>query len=872
MKQQNSLWQRGLCLLLGLVMMLGLLPVFAVAKTVSEPIKTSNIADQNYTYDRWSNPIKSHLVDNGDGTFTRVEYTGEEVTVERYDSSFGFVSGSTVAMELPLFGGFYAGTNSNFLVFGQANPKESDSAEVVRVVRYSKDWKRVGSASLYGANTVLPFEAGSLRFAEYNGYLYIRTAHNMYADANGTNHQANLTMNVRISDMVMTDSYSKKMNSRYGYISHSFNQFIAVADGQLVAVDHGDALPRAVVLTRYLTAAGQDKFIKDPAVVEIDGVLRYKYADTVNVLNIGGASGNNDTGVALGGFEISNSHYLIAGNTIDQSKTFNHLGQRNIFISATAANNFTTGGTKLYYLTSYTAGDAVTLDNPQFVKINQDRFVVLWKETVNGTSTMHWAFVDGTGAPTGEHYSGGGALSDCQPIISNGKLVWYVTSNSAPAFMTIDLQNPAQMTHQHVGTYSFVKYPTTNGTGMLSSVCAVCGADGEDVIMPAIGGCDEYYLNTTEKAPTCTETGFGYYKWSKMPDYDAPQYSFGGDIPALGHRFTAGVCTVCGQKELTVVQPTLGLKYPTLTFEDVITMNVFFTAENIQDVVEMGLITYKSQVSEWNVENAEAVVPGYVLDPSGFYVASTEGIAAKDMGDTYWFAVYAKLKDGTYTYTKLVSYSPTTYAYNQLSDPAMSKLVIAMLNYGAAAQTYFDYKTDSLMNARLTAEQNASIESYRADMLDSISTVTAEKAANFTRTATGFASRYPTISFEGAFSIDYFCKPSATVKGDIILYYWNQADFDACDVLSIDNATGAMKLEKSGDVYATAVEGIAAKDLDKGIYVAFVYTDGSSTYCSGILGYSIGMYCQSLASGTDTMAPFARATAVYGYYAKQTFN
>ena len=60
--------------------------------------------------------------------------------------------------------------------------------------------------------------------------------------------------------------------------------------------------------------------------------------------------------------------------------------------------------------------------------------------------------------------------------------------------------------------------------------------------------------------------------------------------------------------------------------------------------------------------------------------------------------------------------------------------------------------------------------------------------------------------------------------------------------------------------------------MDKGIYVSFVYSDGTNTYCSGILGYSIGMYCQGLASGSDAMAPFAAATAVYGYYAKQTFN
>ena len=67
------------------------------------------------------------------------------------------------------------------------------------------------------------------------------------------------------------------------------------------------------------------------------------------------------------------------------------------------------------------------------------------------------------------------------------------------------------------------------------------------------------------------------------------------------------------------------------------------------------------------------------------------------------------------------------------------------------------------------------------------------------------------------------------------------------------------------------VDGIAAKDLDKGVYVTFCYTDGTTEYCSGILNYSIGDYCTGKAAGTTTMAPFAAATAVYGYYAEAYF-
>jgi hypothetical protein len=73
--------------------------------------------------------------------------------------------------------------------------------------------------------------------------------------------------------------------------------------------------------------------------------------------------------------------------------------------------------------------------------------------------------------------------------------------------------------------------------------------------------------------------------------------------------------------------------------------------------------------------------------------------------------------------------------------------------------------------------------------------------------------------------------------------------------------------------YQAAVESIAAKDLDQTIYVAAVYSDGTATYCSGVLAYSIGSYCVSQAAKTgDDISGLAAATAVYGYYAKIYFG
>lgn len=95
--------------------------------------------------------------------------------VENYSAAGKKTGSKTVAMELSLFGGFYSGSDHNYFVFGQANPNDSDEEEVMRIVKYSKDFQRIGAVSVYGANTNIPFEAGSLRMTETAGKLYIHT-------------------------------------------------------------------------------------------------------------------------------------------------------------------------------------------------------------------------------------------------------------------------------------------------------------------------------------------------------------------------------------------------------------------------------------------------------------------------------------------------------------------------------------------------------------------------------------------------------------------------------------------------------------------------------------------------------------------------
>ena len=233
------------------------------------------------------------------------------------------------------------------------------------------------------------------------------------------------------------------------------------------------------------------------------------------------------------------------------------------------------------------------------------------------------------------------------------------------------------------------------------------------------------------------------------------------------------------------------------------------------------------------------------------------------------------MNDGTYVYSKLAPYSPKTYAYNQLkgSNAALKSLMVAMLNYGTTAQYYFGYKTDNYVNKDLTAEQKALIMKYSSSLVSSNAKVDSSKVGIFTNN-NGFSKRTPAVSFEGAFCINYFLTPSKTpAKGNVRLYYWTQEAYDAAPILQASNASGSIKMVDDGTgVYHAVIDGISAKDINKTIYVAAGYIYDSASYCTGVLPYSIGTYCASKASTTDTIQPLAKATAVYGYYAQQMFG
>ena len=443
-------------------------------------------ASQNYSannYQVYGSVVRSYLTEGEGKGLTRVEYIpGKGVQVEDYSPQYKLLKSRTVPCELNEFGGFYSGKDANFLVFGQENKAESDDVEVLRVVKYSKGWERLGQCSIKGANTYIPFDAGSLRMAEAGTQLYIHTCHEMYLANDGFHHQANMTFVVNEGTMEVAQSYYGIMNiAQAGYVSHSFNQFVQSDSDYVFRVDHGDGSPRAISLTRCRV---------DGKITDVSYTLPFP---------IKGGSGDNRTGVSVGGFELSSDNCLIAGNSVNQdsNEDYDPQGKRNVFLTVTGKG---LDVSNTIWLTDYKEGSDITVRTPCLVKVGQEQFLIMWEEYNSKLkkTKVKMAVVDAEGEKVSGVVETGLRLSDCVPVFTTDGLVkWYVTDGKSVNFCTVDPYNLSAVkgeleiqevtdspicTNHKWSNGVATKSPTCRRYGEKEYTCTICGQVKTEIV------------------------------------------------------------------------------------------------------------------------------------------------------------------------------------------------------------------------------------------------------------------------------------------------------------------------------------------------------------------------------------------------------
>ena len=365
--------------------------------------------------------------------YERVYYNGSVVRIERYDTEFNKTGGMSIPMELSYWGGFYSDNDFYFLVEGEANTDEKDDAEVIRVIKYDKDWNRLGAASitgnlsLFGGDVRYPFDNGSVKMAEKDGILYIVTGHQSYVDPMyNMGHQGLLMMAVDIQNM--TGSVVKCDNW------HSFAQYIGIFNDDIYLLELSEG-NRCTNLKKIETTSG-----------------RYR-TTSISVFDYGGERTSAwalATRAYVDDLEISSENILGLGSSIDQSQYDDYTQDTsyNIYLTVTPLSDFSKDATTVKWLTEYN-NDGKRFSGPSIVKINDNRFMVIWGESGDTDETIsaedvlsqykvHYVFIDGAGNKIGREFVANAPWSDCHPILSGDKIVYYASNDLTVNFYTID--------------------------------------------------------------------------------------------------------------------------------------------------------------------------------------------------------------------------------------------------------------------------------------------------------------------------------------------------------------------------------------------------------------------------------------------------
>ena len=495
---------------------------------------TENISENNYS--TWASVVNSYLSENEDGTLNKVENASDGVLIEKYSSDGKkLISSNKVEKELSKFGGYFYGKDNNYLVFGEDNKEESDSAEIMRVVKYTKDWTKVSDCKIYGSNTYEPFNFGSLRMAELDNKLYVYTCHTMYTTEDKLNHQANMIFTIDESTMKTVDYQYEISNLTQGYVSHSLNQYIKTYGDYIYRVDHsetGDLVEGGEIMA--VNGITLTKFNKNDQPTEVAVTVPERF----NIRR------GNYTGSSIGGFEIGSDNCIIAFSQ-DISKTNRN---RNVYLTVTDTSFYRT---KKVPLTGYTDNDNITCGTPELVKISENLFLVMWEETNKSTNevTTKGMTVDAKGQTVSSAKTLTARLSDCQPILCSDNLVkWYVTGNNGTTLYSL---NPyyIESLHEHKYTSKVTKEPTCKETGIRTYTCE-CG----DTYTESIATIDHKYQYKLVKQSTCKEEGLGKYTCTVCGD------NYTETLPKIGHDYeqkvvkptcteqgyTLNVCKNCG--------------------------------------------------------------------------------------------------------------------------------------------------------------------------------------------------------------------------------------------------------------------------------------------------------------------------------------
>jgi len=164
-------------------------------------------------------------------------------------------------------------------------------------------------------------------------------------------------------------------------------------------------------------------------------------------------------------------------------------------------------------------------------------------------------------------------------------------------------------------------------------------------------------------------------------------------------------------QEIEIPEEEFDIAFANMTLGNSLAMNFAFEQEPIEDTTGCYAVITKTYAD--GRENKVVTIPASEWGTAriggvAHYTLKFDGVAAKEMSDAVYVCIYNA--NGA-ALSSVWEDSARSYAMRTLNNPNTSLesqiMVIDLLNYGAAAQKYFDYNVNDLANKLLSPDQMA---------------------------------------------------------------------------------------------------------------------------------------------------------------------
>ncbi len=347
------------------------------------------------------------------------------------------------------------------------------------------------------------------------------------------------------------------------------------------------------------------------------------------------------------------------------------------------------------------------------------------------------------------------------------------------------------------------------------------------------------------------------YAYTKIDEAQHKAECSCGYSKTEAHGFINGICS-CGKEDIKEPIPDNSLKINhTLNLASDISVN-FAVAKSLLADFDLSTVYLETMIDtyEGNSKTGTITVKLQPVEQGSYYYFTLTGLTAVQMNDRLSSVLYGN-KNGQIYYSSTDSYSIADYAYGQMNkaqaSPVLKTLCADLLRYGAKAQEFKGYRTDSLANSAMTEEQKAYLSTVEDLTFGNHNLVLDDLQA-------------PTVTWTGK-SLDLASKVTVKYIFDLTAYEGSPADLslrltytDLWGEVQEFSLTEIQAYNSDRGLYCFAFDGMLAAELRQ-ILSAQIYAGDTpvsatlqyspDTYGNGKTG-SLGELCKALVAYSDS--------------------